>query len=120
MTWGPSTCLHIVDFVPVAGDFAQGALSLSFALNTPIKYTAVVEPSAHEWLIETLLETLTQQLLDGHVAVPSGHTIGPVDPPPEHMEAKPEPPVMKKLVFVKAGLVIWWHASFFFKILELF
>ena len=109
MAWGPSTCLHIVDFVPVTGDFAQGALSLGFALNTPIKYTVVVEPSAHEWLTEILSETLTQQLLDGHVTAPSGHNIGPVDPPPEHMEAKPEPPVMKKLMFVKAGLVIVCH-----------
>lgn len=50
---------------------------------------------------ENLLETLTQQLLDGKINPPSGHSIGAVDPPAEHMDAKPDPPIMKKMVHVK-------------------
>ena len=106
VTWSPSTCLHIVDFVPVVGDFAAATLSLSYHMNTPVKYTCIAEQMSEEWIHSNLLENLTQQMLEGHVTPPSGHSIGPPEPPAEHMESKPDPPPLKKLVFVKAVILL--------------
>ena len=101
VTWSSATCLYIIDYVPVVGDFAHAALMLSSSLNIPVRYAALLDSSHEEWLSDSLMQSLTDQLLAGQVQPPNGITIPAADPPPEHMDQKPDPPQMKKMTFIK-------------------
>ncbi|CAL1139722.1 unnamed protein product [Cladocopium goreaui] len=96
-----TSAIYIVDYVPVVGDFAHAALTLSTSLNVPVRYAGLPDPAHHEWLQEFLTQDLIDQLLTDKIKPTAGHSIPAQDPPAEHMDQKPEPPQMKKMTFVK-------------------
>ena len=96
-----TSAIYIVDYVPVVGDFAHAALTLSTSLNVPVRYAGLPDPAHQEWLLEFLTQDLIDQLLDDKIKPPAGHSIPAPEPPREHMDQKPEPPQMKKMTFVK-------------------
>jgi hypothetical protein len=67
VTWSSSHCLYIIHYVPVVGDFAHAALMLSSSLNIPVRYAALLDSSHEEWLSDSLMQGLTDQLLAGQV-----------------------------------------------------
>eukprot|EP00435_Cladocopium_sp_Y103_P043005 s2845_g12.t1 len=96
-----TSAIYIVDYVPVVGDFAHAALTLSTSLNVPVRYAGLPDPAHQEWLQELLAQDLIDQLLTDKIKPTAGHAIPAQDPPAEHMDQKPEPPQMKKMTFVK-------------------
>ena len=90
----------IIDLVPLTGCFFKG-FKLLKNQNFPLRYSAVVEARHYDWFFEHMLDCVVEDVQSGCLTVP-GFAIPESTPPASHMEEKPSPPPMKRLVVQKA------------------
>jgi hypothetical protein len=91
--------LGIVDMVPLTGCFFKGFKDLK-KTNVPMHYFGPIDPKSYEWYMEHILDVLVQDIQGNSLEVP-GFTIPDMNPPADHMEDKPAPPTLKRLVIQK-------------------
>ncbi|CAK8998958.1 unnamed protein product [Durusdinium trenchii] len=103
VAFGNQLALMLVDCTPLVGNFFEGFIDLANDLNVPLKYAPIfADDSAEEWFFSYFQQELVRRFQLNDFKIRNVDRLAE-EPPPAHMESKPEPPLLKRCVWGKVN-----------------